>query len=206
MRSCKVFILFLAVLLVVVATEASACRCIPASFDYRWTQSDSVFVGKVKEVKTLYKYYRTSYDDKPVIVTFDVIKKLKVEDIEEKEDKEEKEEKEDKGKNTEIINKVKNILGDEENNSFELHTSLQNLTCMGYPFEEGKEYLVYAYKRTADKLEKWSLYNYPSETYGVGGLCGGTNYSDASSAEMERIELQMNKDKRDAVLKAKKEE
>lgn len=57
---------------------------------------------------------------------------------------------------------------------FVLKTSLTRETCTGHPFEPWKKYIVFAYRRTAEELEPWSLYNYPSGTYDVGGLCGGT--------------------------------
>lgn len=55
-----------------------------------------------------------------------------------------------------------------------LHTSLTRVTCAGYPFEEGKTYLIYAYKRLASTYEKWSLYDFKTGTLDTGGLCGGT--------------------------------
>lgn len=55
-----------------------------------------------------------------------------------------------------------------------LHTSLTRVTCAGYPFEEGKTYLVYAYQRLASTYERWSLYDFKTGTFDTGGLCGGT--------------------------------
>ncbi|TAL37173.1 MAG: hypothetical protein EPN97_05775 [Alphaproteobacteria bacterium] len=67
--------------------------------------------------------------------------------------------------------------------TFTLQTSLTVDTCTGHPFEVGGEYLVWGYRRDEGVYETWSLYNMPSGTYDVGGLCGGTKkMSDAASA------------------------
>ena len=98
---------------------------------------------------------------------------------------------------------INNKNEEEETATFEMHTSLQNFACMGYPFEEGKEYLVYAYERTVDASEPWSFYNFPSETYGVGGLCGGTRPYREAKEEIKRIRIQMDEDMRAFLLKQK---
>jgi hypothetical protein len=68
--------------------------------------------------------------------------------------------------------------------TFMLQTSLTVDTCTGHPFEVGGEYLVWGYKREEGVYETWSLYNMPSGSYDVGGLCGGTkNMSDAKAAD-----------------------
>lgn len=64
--------------------------------------------------------------------------------------------------------------GTKTGEKFLLKTSLTRETCTGHPFEPWKKYIVFAYMRTAEKTESWSLYNYASGTYDVGGLCGGT--------------------------------
>ena len=64
--------------------------------------------------------------------------------------------------------------GDSTGETFTLHDSLTFDTCTGHPFEAQGEYLIFAYLRRAETYEHWSLYNFPSGTYGVGGLCGGT--------------------------------
>lgn len=56
----------------------------------------------------------------------------------------------------------------------EVYDSLTHDTCTGYPFELHKKYLVYTYKRLPEVREYWSLYDFPSGTVGIGGLCGGT--------------------------------
>ncbi len=73
--------------------------------------------------------------------------------------------------------------------AFELWTSLTKDTCTGHPFEKDKQYLVFAYQRSDQTYAPWSLYNMPSGTYDVGGLCGGTkNIADpATSEEIEKI-------------------
>ncbi len=68
--------------------------------------------------------------------------------------------------------------------TFLLHTNLAIETCTGHPFEEKQKYLVFAYKRSEDKYEVWSMYNFPSDTWDVGGLCGGTKlFTDAATSE-----------------------
>lgn len=57
---------------------------------------------------------------------------------------------------------------------FVLHTNLARKTCMGHAFEVSRKYLVFAYARKEEVYEPWSLYNFPSGTYDVGGACGGT--------------------------------
>lgn len=75
----------------------------------------------------------------------------------------------------------------------ELHTSLTRLTCAGFPFEEGKTYLVYAYKRLASTYEKWSLYDYKTGTLGTGGLCGGTQEIDKLEVGRDSTNAEVNK-------------
>ena len=174
-------------------SDAYACRCVPASFKYRWSKSNAVLVGTVSEIKPLYKYAWSQYDDKPVQVTLKVKEYWKggdgdsvdVESLADRED----------GEEPKMISKT--VPGEDgEGEEFLLHTSLQNLTCMGYPFKEGSEYLIFAYERKLDEAEPWSLYNYPSETFGVGGLCGGTKaITDRSvKSEMKRIHTQVEAD------------
>jgi hypothetical protein len=69
--------------------------------------------------------------------------------------------------------------------TFVLHTSLTVDTCTGHPFEVGGEYLVWAYRRDEGVYETWSLYNMPSGSYDVGGLCGGTKKMSAAEASAE---------------------
>lgn len=70
-----------------------------------------------------------------------------------------------------------------------LHTSLTRITCAGYPFEEGKTYLIYAYKRLASTYERWSLYDFKTGTFDTGGLCGGTIEvsDDRAVSEIEQL-------------------
>lgn len=71
-----------------------------------------------------------------------------------------------------------------EETPFVLMTSLTRDTCTGHPFAEGEKYLVFAYMRKAETYELWSRYNFPSGTYDVGGLCGGTKaFSDPATGE-----------------------
>jgi hypothetical protein len=75
-----------------------------------------------------------------------------------------------------------------EQKYFTLHTSLTRNTCTGHPFAVGSTYLVYAYVRRADSAEHWSLYNFPSGTYDVGGLCGGTKSGSEAVADLKLID------------------
>ena len=126
---------------------ATACICARGSFNTRWQGADVIFRGTVKEIKVDHPRHLNTYDDKPVEVTFDVAGYFKG----------------GSGKMTEFpLEHPVPLAGDEndvlttgrhtvpetdENKQFTMHTSLQNLTCMGYPFEEGREYLVFAYLR-----------------------------------------------------------
>ncbi len=78
---------------------------------------------------------------------------------------------------------------------FVLKTSLTKDTCLGYPFRAGEKYLVFAYQRLAAEREDWSLYPFPSDTYGVGGLCGGTKPFDdsATGADLQMIAVEIDK-------------
>lgn len=62
----------------------------------------------------------------------------------------------------------------EADKDFILHTSLTEYTCAGHPFEAGKGYLVFAYVQDAKREDRTSIYSFPSGSYEVGGLCGGT--------------------------------
>lgn len=73
-----------------------------------------------------------------------------------------------------------------DDTSFEMHTSLNNATCSGYPFKEGEAYLFFAYQRD-EGYEHWSLYNFPTGTYGEGGLCCGTQKLEDAQADMVEI-------------------
>ncbi len=75
------------------------------------------------------------------------------------------------------------------NNEFTLHTSQHQINCAGYTFVPGDRLLVYAYARRDSTREHWSLYNFPSGTYGVGGNCGGTKSLKSPEAVQEAREL-----------------
>lgn len=70
-----------------------------------------------------------------------------------------------------ILERFKGVKKEKE---IDIHTSLSKFSCTGYPLEENKDYLFYGYKREPGSHEEWSFYNFPSGTYGIGGLCGGT--------------------------------
>lgn len=79
--------------------------------------------------------------------------------------------------------------GVEKGKTFLMHTNMQKYTCTGYAYEEGKSYLVFAYARREETYERWSQYDFPSDTYDVGGLCGGIKplEGDEAAAEIEEI-------------------
>ncbi len=72
--------------------------------------------------------------------------------------------------------------GANDGNTFLIFSNMHVWTCAGATYEKGKKYLFYAYKRRPEHYEDWSLYEYPSETYDVGGACGGTNLLEAKEA------------------------
>lgn len=81
------------------------------------------------------------------------------------------------------------IKGVATGGTFTLHDSLTVNTCTGHPFEPSERYMVYAYARVAEKVEDWSIYDFPTGTYGTGGLCGGTKKAGDPRVpgDMERI-------------------
>lgn len=79
--------------------------------------------------------------------------------------------------------------GKEIGKTFTLFTSITKVTCTGHPFELGKKYLIYAYQRQDAKFERWSLYEFPTGTYDVGGLCGGTQPFDEVALAQELAEI-----------------
>lgn len=87
-----------------------------------------------------------------------------------------------------------------------LHTSLTRITCAGYPFEEDKTYLIYAYKRLASTYEKWSLYDFKTGTLDTGGLCGGTVEASDDRAVSEIEQLRQMKKSGDSRLLPNKPE
>ncbi len=163
---------------------AAACICARGSFKTRWQEADVIFRGTVKEIAIDHPRYLNVYDDKPVAVTFDVTGYFKG----------------GNGKMTEfpLDNAApaqdgerekatgRHIVPEEdEDKTFTMHTSLQNVTCMGYPFKEGEDYLVFAYLRKEGSGNRWSLYHYPAGSYGAGGLCGGTVPYDTAEARRD---------------------
>lgn len=87
----------------------------------------------------------------------------------------------------------------EKGKKFLLHTNIQKYTCTGHPYEEGKQYLVFAYGRKAEAYESWSLYDFPSDTYDVGGLCGGMKLLGSEEAASE-VEILKSKPKSNDML------
>lgn len=72
--------------------------------------------------------------------------------------------------------------------TFVLRTSRMKYTCSGYPFNEGERYLVFAYHRQpGGRSDPTDLYGFPQDTYGVGGLCGGTKEVAKAAADLARL-------------------
>ncbi len=76
------------------------------------------------------------------------------------------------------VNVTEGYKGVEKGNTFKFYSNRHVNTCMGADFMVGKSYLFFAYQRVPDVYERWSLYDFPSGTYDVGGLCGGTRASE----------------------------
>jgi len=76
---------------------------------------------------------------------------------------------------------------------FVLNSNMNVNTCMGYKYEVGKKYLFYVYMRRPETAEEWSLYDYPSGTFDVGGICGGTVPLDEAGSvpELETIKQKL---------------
>jgi len=179
------------------ASVASACLCARGSFKTRWQGAEVIFQGKVKEIKIDHPRYLNVYDDKPVEITFEVSGYFKG----------------GNGKmtefpldrpvpltasNQEMLATGRRIVPEaDKDKTFLMHTSLQHVTCMGYPFTEGEEYLVFAYLREEGSGNRWSLYHYPAGTYGVGGACGGTALYNTPEAQedMDRIQIFLSRSK-----------
>jgi len=64
--------------------------------------------------------------------------------------------------------------GPKKGMTFYFFSNMNVATCMGMKFEKGVSYLFYAYMRRPETKEAWSFYDFPSDTYDVGGTCGGT--------------------------------
>jgi hypothetical protein len=71
-----------------------------------------------------------------------------------------------------------------------LHTSLTKYTCAGYPFEKGRKYLVFAYRREESQHDDTTLYSYEPGTYEVGGLCGGTKEIEKADDDLAHIKAE----------------
>jgi hypothetical protein len=74
--------------------------------------------------------------------------------------------------------------------TFVLNTSQTHYTCTGFPFEVGKQYLVFAYERKDGTYTPQSLYKYPVGTFDVNGLCGGTKEFSQAAADAKLIALE----------------
>jgi hypothetical protein len=67
-----------------------------------------------------------------------------------------------------------------------IHTVYNKFSCDGYNFEEGEEYLVYAFKQESKKnFWEWLL-NKPAYKYDV-GLCGGTKPLSSADRDLRQL-------------------
>jgi len=89
--------------------------------------------------------------------------------------------------------------GLEKDSTFLIYSNLRHDTCMGGDFVKGKSYLFYAYMRKPEVYELWSMYDFPSGTYDVGGLCGGMRQMDDPDTAAE-LEILRAKPKTDNVM------
>ena len=155
------FCLFLGLIfLISKPLKASECTCAMAHFDTRWRLAEGVFSGIVTEIATVDSYMDAAKDDLPIKVTFKVLNIFKGSE-----------------------NFMKEVG---ESKQLVMYTALAEKTCAGYPYEKGKKYLVYAHQRT-EGHEHWSLYNFPTGTFGEGGLCGGTQKFSEARTDLEII-------------------
>lgn len=81
-----------------------------------------------------------------------------------------------------LVTVDKGYKGAFDHAAFLLYTNMNVDSCMGYDYKIGGKYLFYAYMRRPEIREAWSMYNFPSGTFDVGGLCGGTAPVEAASA------------------------
>lgn len=140
--------------------HSQACQCLELALEDRVSNATAVLTGSVEDIVTLPQYIKDTLTDRPVMV------RIKSVDV---------------FKGASHLDKDGTII---------LYTNLQNITCSGHPFQVDESYLVFVYQRKQDAPEHWSLYNYPSETYGVGGRCGGTKNLKSDLATQDILELQ----------------
>src|SRR5215204_1390288 len=67
---------------------------------------------------------------------------------------------------------------------FILHTFDNSVTCHGYYFREGEEYIVFAYKNRAKEVRMFEPHKLPEESFGV-SLCGGTKPLSEARKDLE---------------------
>lgn len=95
--------------------------------------------------------------------------------------------------------------GQLDKKTLELHTSLNTHTCTGYAFKTGESYLIYGYQRKAETFERWSFYNFPSGTWDIGGLCGGTTPLAEAKADIVKLKKKKNESEKSFFSDLKKE-
>ncbi|HYD18285.1 MAG TPA: hypothetical protein VEF76_07395 [Patescibacteria group bacterium] len=86
-----------------------------------------------------------------------------------------------------VVEVEEGFKGVEKGSKFKVYTNQSVNTCMGGDYRLGQKYLFFAYMRTPDVAEKWSMYNFPSGTFDVGGTCGGMQPLANAAAEIEEI-------------------
>lgn len=146
-------VLFAAAILLL-AGAASACQCVPPTFETKWKTADAIFSGTVTAITPIEKYRKSPLDEMPVRVDIAITTLYK---------------------------------GSFDKKTIELFTSLNTHTCTGYAFKTGESYLIYGYQRKAETYERWSFYNFPSGTWDIGGLCGGTVPLAEGKADIVRL-------------------
>ncbi len=100
---------------------------------------------------------------------------------------------------------IQHYKGLPEEKVISLHTSLNDHTCTGYAFKTGESYLIYGYQRKAETYERWSFYNFPSGTWDIGGLCGGTLPLAEAGADIAKLKSRQHKKEKSFFSDFKKE-
>jgi hypothetical protein len=75
--------------------------------------------------------------------------------------------------------------GREVPDRFTLHTHFNGMDCEGYWFEEGKTYLLFAYRNDDARSDRWHPTWPPAETYGT--LYCGVHEGERAEALVQRL-------------------
>lgn len=141
----------------------SACSCTPRAFAARFQGASAVFTGTVREIEVQDKLTKKGNGrwSKTLMQADPPV--------------------------TVTLDILTPYKGVGQKKTFTLNTSLTKYTCSGYPFTEGRDYLVFAYRRDDPGTESTSLYGFPPDTYEVGGLCGGTKEIEKAADDLARM-------------------